>query len=67
MNKKIIKEIEKRLKKDKTITISYNPTLEEVDYLNNKGVNITHRITTCKGIVSGWPYPKDYLTYSIDI
>lgn len=65
MNKKIMRFIEKELKKDKSITILHNPTLVEIEYLQSKGINVTHNITTRLGLFDSY-YISDLFTYSID-
>lgn len=40
MNKKILKQIEKELKKEKSIVIGYEPTLEEIEYLSSRNIKV---------------------------
>lgn len=41
MRKDSLRKIEKMVKKDNLKGITFNPTLEECDYLNSKGIDIT--------------------------
>lgn len=64
MNKKMIKEIERMLKKENSITIKYIPSLEECSYLSSKGINVTYTPVSFNGLYDS-SFLFDFITYSI--
>lgn len=56
MNKKKMKIIEKEIKKDDLVGVTYQPTLEECDYLYSKGIATTKSMITRLCLVSDYKY-----------
>ena len=73
MNKKelrnIIKGIKGYLKNDESVSLRFNPTLEDCDYLYSKGLNITRDNSIHKRhsmFVDMVFNDSDYLLYSLE-
>lgn len=62
MRKKDLNHILKMVKKQKRLDIPFEPTIEEADYLQSKGVNVSLRQLTLPSIID---YTRRYLrTYT---
>lgn len=67
MRKKEIKNLLKTLKKEKEVKgITFNPTLEECDYLNSLGVDITKDTISRNGIMTDYNYSLDVTNYVLN-
>lgn len=65
MRKKELKNIIKVLKKEKELTCRFNPTLEECDYLNSLGIEITKDTYFQRGLISDYKYSIDLTTFKL--
>ncbi len=66
MRKEALRNIIKNLKKDGHITISFEPTLEECDYLASKNIAITKSLSTFNGIVGNTNYSVTTFDFVLD-
>lgn len=62
--KNILKEVKKG--KDDMIGLTFNPTLEECDYLSSKNVAITKSQVSRQGLVSDYYYTVDTTDFVLD-
>lgn len=56
MRKDLLRTILKETKKEDMKGLTFNPTLEECDYLNEKGIAITKSLSIRTGLISDYNY-----------
>ena len=63
MNKDMMKKIKTVLRKSDLIGVSYQPTLEECDYLFSQGISTTTKTVARKGLVTDTSYLVDVTNF----
>lgn len=64
INKKILNYIERELRKEKSFTMDYVPTLAETEYLATKNITVKKTTIMRQGFMVDWKYPVDTFEYS---
>lgn len=66
MRKEILREIKKELKKDNLIGVTFNPTLEECDYLFKYNITTTKSVSRRKTLIGEFTYSIDTTDFCIE-
>ena len=66
MRKDLLRTILKETKKEEMRGLRFNPTLEECDYLNKKGIAITKSYTLRSGLFTDNTYLEESSDFVLD-
>lgn len=63
MNKETLKFIVKEIKKENPLTIRYEPTLEEIEYLQSKNISVYYNPKYIARLICDGYTQYDFFTY----